>query len=152
MNEQKQETNDIESVNAIIVDDHEVSRKFFGHVMALADIAVAGTATDGEEGLALFKELQPDIVLLDVRMPNMDGHEALAAIKKENRDAYVLMLSGNKDFHSISESMYAGAQDFISKDQHMDDIINRLKKHTSRYLSGEIATFSDRVTGHIRDV
>ncbi|MDD9878618.1 MAG: response regulator transcription factor [Magnetovibrio sp.] len=121
------------------------------HALDYAGLEAVGTAGDGAAGIDLFKSAAPDLTLLDIRMPGMDGREVLAEIRAANPDAYVLMVSVSKDLESISQSMYRGAQDFIRKDRPMERIVKRLQGHAERFRAGDLSTIAERVAGNLSD-
>jgi len=101
---------------ALIVDDDAVNR-----LMARAALESVGwsvkEAENGREGLAAFQQLNPDVVLLDIMMPEMDGFTACAALRKLPRgeDVPVLIMTGLDDYGSITQAYDAGATDFLTK-------------------------------------
>ncbi len=76
---------------------------------------ISGTAADGEEALELFKTQNPDIVLMDITMPNLDGIQTLRLMKKERADAKVLIISALNDKSMVLRALDAGAANFIHK-------------------------------------
>lgn len=101
--------------NVLIVDDS----KFVVHAMqaVLEDLKfnVVGVAFDGLKALDAFQEKTPDIVLLDITMPNMDGVEYLGKIREQSPDARVIMLSAVQDKDTIAKCFAAGASGFLQK-------------------------------------
>ncbi len=98
----------------LLVDDEEGIRKILG--ISLADRGYeVYTAKDGNEALKLYKEKKPPIILTDIKMPGMDGIELLKAIKKENPDAEVIMITGHGDMDLAIQSLKFDATDFITK-------------------------------------
>lgn len=87
------------------------------------DIEIVGTAKNGREGLKMIKELNPDIIISDVKMPIMDGVELLFELKKEPLDATIIMLSGYKDFEYAKSSLENGAHSYLLKPINNDDLI-----------------------------
>ncbi|MBW1887135.1 MAG: response regulator, partial [Deltaproteobacteria bacterium] len=98
----------------LLVDDEEGIRKVLG--ISLTDIGYQVLAAEnGEEALKLFKEMQPQIVLTDIKMPGMDGIELLKKIKEESPDTEVIMITGHGDMELAIQSLKFGATDFITK-------------------------------------
>jgi two-component system, response regulator YesN len=91
-------------------------------------LVVAGTATDGEEGLAMIREVKPDIVLTDIRMPFMDGIEMMRAILKEMPWIKLIFLSGYTDFAYAQEAVKLGAFDYIVKPFTKDQVLEAVLK------------------------
>ncbi|MEG6550037.1 response regulator, partial [Desulfocurvibacter africanus] len=102
------------NMKLLLIDDEEGIRRMLG--MSLADLGYdVHTAADGQEGLKLFDWLAPDIVLLDIKMPGMDGIEVLRNIKARKIDAEVIMISGHGDLDLAIKSLQLDAVDFVTK-------------------------------------
>ncbi len=99
----------------LIADDAEFMRAILGEIIEDMEWTVAGEASDGQEAIAQYSKLRPDLVLLDITMPNLDGTEALKAILAEDPQAQVVMITalGQKD--QVLNAIKAGARDFIIK-------------------------------------
>lgn len=110
---------------------------------------VVGEASDGMEALEQIRRLLPDVVLLDLKMPNMDGIELMRRIKEENINVKILVLSGFDDFYHIKEAMKLGAEDYLHKPcMNIEDILNTLtiiKQKIKRESS------SLKSAGHVRN-
>ena len=112
----------------LIVDDDALIRESLSILLGLDDnIEVVGTASNGQEGYDLCTELKPDIVLMDVRMPIMDGVLGTKLIKSSFKDIKVVILTTFKDDEYIKEALKNGAQGYILKNQDSDSIIDSLK-------------------------
>jgi len=103
------------SHSILIADDAEFMRAILGEIIEDMEWTVAGEASDGQEAIAQYRKLRPDLVLLDITMPNLDGTEALKAILEEDPQAQVVMITalGQKD--QVLDAIKAGARDFIIK-------------------------------------
>ena len=84
-------------MRVIIIDDHALFRDGLKGLLEQRSIEVAGVAADGNEGLELAKQIQPDVILLDLRMPNMGGLETLPILRKELPNIPVIMLTTSND-------------------------------------------------------
>jgi two-component system nitrate/nitrite response regulator NarL len=118
----------MEKIRILIADDHAILRD--GLKMALKTdpaMEVIGEAENGEIAVKLEQELHPDIIVMDVDMPKMNGIEAVRAIKKNNPDAKVLMLTMHDKESYIVDSISAGAAGYIYKMADMDEFINAVK-------------------------
>lgn len=90
---------------------------------------VVGEADDGSQVLQLVTELNPEMVLLDIRMPNQDGFETLKEIMEKRPSLYVIMLTSVDDDAAIAECLKAGAKDFLTKTMPLTDMMSRLSAH-----------------------
>jgi len=103
-------------IQAVIVEDQEIVRKSLKIVIeSLSDIQIAGLAGDGEEAIGLCAKFNPDVVLMDIHMPVMDGVQATAEIKKRWPAIKVIMLTTFHDVAHVSAALQAGAEGYILK-------------------------------------
>ena len=110
-------------VRVIIVDDQPVVRRGLAALLDLIeDVDVVGLAADGEEALALVAEAQPDVVLLDLRMPGVDGVEATRRIRARHHAVEVVVLTTYYDDQSIVAALRAGARGYLTKSSGIDEI------------------------------
>lgn len=115
-------------MKVIIVDDDGLIRDSLKLVLGLEeDIQVIGTAKNGTEAFELCKADKPDIVLMDIRMPVMDGVLGTKLIKENFRDVKVVLLTTFKDDEYIREAVMNGAEGYILKNQSTDSIIESLR-------------------------
>ncbi|MFI6656032.1 response regulator [Streptomyces sp. NPDC050523] len=111
-------------VRVLLVDDQELIRTALSMVMAdIEDVDVAGEAGTGEEAVRLAAELSPDVVVMDIRMPGMDGIEATRRITEAEPEARVVVLTTFDDDAYVYGALRAGASGFLVKDMALDDII-----------------------------
>lgn len=89
------------------------------------------TASDGVSALTLFKEVNPDLVILDVMMPGMDGYEVIAEIRQKSR-VPIIMLTGRDDVNSLRIAMEAGADDYITKPFNVHLLLARVRAKIRR--------------------
>ena len=106
-----------------IVDDSKMSRKILRNILEGAGYAVIAEATDGEEGIAAYMQYKPDILTLDITMPNMDGIESLREIMAVDKKARVIMISAAGQQQKIIEALKIGAEKFITKPFEPSDVI-----------------------------
>ena len=99
----------------LIVDDALIMRKRIQEIAEEAGWQVAGQAQDGAEAVAMYRQVQPDLVTLDIVMPNLDGVSALKQIRQIDPHAQVIMVSAVNQREKLSECIGAGAMDFIVK-------------------------------------
>lgn len=111
----------------MIVDDSRTSRKLLRDLLERGGFEVIGEAGDGEEGWLLYKELNPDIVTMDITMPKMDGIESLTMIKKENPDAKIVMITAAGQNEKMVEALKRGATDFLVKPFEEEKVLTTLR-------------------------
>ncbi|XRG78547.1 response regulator transcription factor [Rossellomorea sp. GAMAL-10_SWC] len=117
------------SIKIVIADDHHVVRRgliFFLNTQD--DIEVVGEASNGEEALRLVKELKPDIVIMDLAMPVLDGIEATKRIKIEGLTVKVMILTSFYDQDHILPAIEAGAAGYYLKDSDPDELVSAIRK------------------------
>jgi DNA-binding NarL/FixJ family response regulator len=115
-------------LQVVIVDDHEVLRTGTRQILETApDIAVVGEADDGEAALALVKELNPDVVLVDIRLPGHNGIEVARQVTTDHPDTKVVILSAYDDPDYLRAALAAGAAGYLLKTMPRDELINAVR-------------------------
>ncbi len=114
-------------MRVIIIDDHALFRDGLKGLLEQRNIEVTGSAADGEEGIRLATELQPDIILLDLRMPNMNGLEVLSRLREETSSIPVVMLTTSNEESDLIKSLRAGAQGYLLKDMEPEELVAALR-------------------------
>ena len=105
-----------DKIHVLIVDDHPIVRSGLRSLlMAESDIEVVGEATDGEEAITQTQTFQPNVVLMDISMPNLDGLEATRQIKDKHPEVQILVLSINRSDEYFFEMLKAGASGYVLK-------------------------------------
>lgn len=118
-----------DTFNVIIVDDIAETRENFRKLLQFeSDIAVLGTARTGREGIDLAKELRPDVILMDINMPDMDGISATEIIRKEIPFAQIVIISVQGDSNYMRRAMLAGARDFLTKPPMVDELVSAIRR------------------------
>ncbi len=112
----------------VIVDDSGMSRKMLRNILEEAGYAVVGEAADGMEGVLAYKQYNPDVVTLDITMPNMSGTEALKEIKDYDNDAKVIMITAAGQQSKVIEALKLGADRFITKPFDREEIIKSISE------------------------
>lgn len=102
-------------MRVLLVDDHPLFREGLHNLLVGRGIEVVGMARDGFEGLALARELRPDVVLMDIKMPQCDGLQATRLIKTELPDTKVVMLSVSAEDDDLFEAIKSGASGYLPK-------------------------------------
>lgn len=134
-------------IRVLVADDHPVFRRGMRAILgAEPDTELVGEATDGEEAVALTLKVRPDVVLMDLNMPNVSGIEATRRILEENPETAVLMLTMFEDDKSIFAAMRAGAHGYVLKGADGAEMLRAI--HAA--ASGE-AIFSPTITRRLTE-
>jgi two-component system, NarL family, response regulator LiaR len=123
-------------IQILIVEDQRIVRE--GLIALLEDeseVAIVGEASGGAEAVELYAQLQPDVVLMDLQMPNVDGPEATRRIREQSPDARILVLTTYATDEFIFKALRAGARGYLLKDASADDLLNAIQAvHQGRTL------------------
>ena len=118
-----------ESLRIMLVDDHEVVRQGLRVLLeAEADLEVIAEAGDGREAIDVARIHEPDVVVMDVRMPDMNGVEACRGIRDLRHDTQVIMLTSYSDDEALFNSIMAGAAGFVLKQIRGGDLVDAIRK------------------------
>jgi DNA-binding NarL/FixJ family response regulator len=136
-----------EALRVLVADDHPLFRDGLRALLASADDAeLVGEAASGEEAVSLAAELQPDVVLMDVKMPGMGGVEATRRIVQDNPHVRVLMVTMFEDDGTVFQTMRAGARGYVLKGANYQEMLRALRA----VGSGE-AIFSPKIAVRLMD-
>ncbi len=130
-----------ESIRILIVDDHAVVRKGLAMVLRLEpDLEVVGEAENGRLGLEAAKSLNPDIVLVDLIMPEMDGQEMALALRKSNPQIKVMMLTGTEVDDRVFDLVSAGIEGYVLKNIEPSELVRAIHAvaHGEAYLHPDV--------------
>ena len=132
-------TDNNDKIKVLITDDHALFRTGVKtSLIALYDIEFIGEAENGMQLLNLVKFLQPDVILLDIQMPIMDGIATLPEVKKILPNAKIIMLTMNDDVSMISKLMEIGANSYLTKNSDSETIYEAIKTvHSKEYFFNE---------------
>jgi two-component system nitrate/nitrite response regulator NarL len=120
-------------IRVLIADDHPLFAETLAALLATDPrIEVVGTARDGKEAVRLWRKLGPDVILMDISMPVMDGFEATRRIRKERDDACVLMLTGSNSRTDVDRARKAGAAAYVTKDRIAAELIEAIVEIAAR--------------------
>uniref|UniRef100_UPI0040571006 response regulator n=1 Tax=Acetatifactor sp. TaxID=1872090 RepID=UPI0040571006 len=114
--------------NILVVDDAAFMRMMLKDVLTKNGYNVVGEAENGAVAIQKYRELKPDLVTMDITMPEIDGLQALKAIRQETPDAVVIMCSAMGQQAMVIEAIQAGAKDFIVKPFQPDRVLEAVKK------------------------
>ncbi len=124
------------SYKVVCIDDHPLYRKGIADLLDMDDeLLLVGEAADGQEGLRQIQALNPDIILLDINMKGMSGLETLKAIKQNNADKHVLMMTVSDSEEDVVTALRNGADGYLLKDMEPEDMLKGIHK----VLQGQIA-------------
>ena len=119
---------DLGPIRVMIVDDHLMVREGLRTFLSIFDdILVVAEAEDGERAVALFPEVLPDVILMDLLMPNMDGFEATAQIRSMDRSVQVIALTSFADKELVTRALQSGAISYLLKDVHSDKLAESIR-------------------------
>src|SRR5512135_700034 len=118
-----------EKIRVLIVDDIPETRENVRKLLAFeTDVEVVGVAATGREAVQLARDLQPNIIMMDINMPDMDGITAVEMITRDVPVAQVIMMSVQSEADYLRRSMLAGARDFLTKPFTSEDLISTIRR------------------------
>ncbi|MBD3884851.1 response regulator transcription factor [Phormidium tenue FACHB-886] len=129
------------TIRVLIVDDHSIIRRGLATIINHdLEMTVIAQAEDGQQAIEVFRECQPDVTLMDLRMPQVGGVEAITAICAEFKSARIIILTTYNGDEDIYRGLRAGAQGYLLKDAKPDELLNAIRiVHSGRqYLSPEV--------------
>jgi DNA-binding NarL/FixJ family response regulator len=131
-------------IRVVLADDHPVIRSYLRDVLQKApDIKVIGEASDGRQMVKMAFDLEPDVVLLDIEMPGLNGVETTHKLHEEGLNVPILVISSHNDIHLITALFQIGIAGYVNKDEALSEIVPAVRavaEGQSRWLSHQIAT------------
>ena len=119
-------------IRVLLVDDHMVVRSGLSTVLSVYDdLKLVGEAGDGEEAIRLCERLQPDVILMDLLMPKMDGVTAIKAIKTRWPQIQIIALTSFKEKEYVEGALKAGANGYLLKDVSAEELVNAVRRATA---------------------
>lgn len=120
---------DKQIINIMLVDDQNLVREGIKSLLNLTDhVRIIGEAGDGEEALQLIPELKPDLILMDIRMPKMDGISAIEEMTKQGMQIPVIILTTFDDHDLVLQGIRTGARGFLLKDVSLESLVEAIDK------------------------
>lgn len=140
----------MEKIRLLIVDDHPVVRTgLTGMLSAVEDFELIGEAADGAEAIELSEQLNPDVILMDLKMPVMDGVTAIREITTRTPDRHILVLTTYDSDADILPAIEAGATGYLLKDTHREELFRAIRA-AARGESVVAPTVAARLMGRMR--
>jgi DNA-binding NarL/FixJ family response regulator len=140
-------------IRVLCVDDHPIVREGIGAVIATQeDIISVGEAGDGETAVVQYRQLKPDVVVMDLRMPGKGGVDAIIQIRKEFREARIVVLTTYEGDEDIHRALEAGAQAYLLKDTVRKDLVQTIRdvhagqRRISPAMAARLAEHTPRVS------
>ncbi|MCA9133184.1 MAG: response regulator transcription factor, partial [Planctomycetales bacterium] len=125
------------SIKLLVADDHEVVRSGIGTLLGDSEVEIVGLAGTVDETVSLTKSVQPDVVLLDVRLGTEDGLSALEQIRSETPQVSVVMMSTYDNPTYVARAIALGATDYILKDSSRVDVLEAIQRAATKELPSE---------------
>ncbi len=130
------------SIRVLVVDDHPVVRQgLVGMLEEAPDIVVVGQGRNGHEAIAVFQQQQPDVTLMDLRMPEMGGVQAIAEICDQFPDARIIVLTTYDSDEEIYRGLRAGAKGYLLKDSEPEELLTAIRtvNRGQQYIAPHVA-------------
>jgi two-component system chemotaxis response regulator CheY len=116
----------------LIVDDAAFMRMMIKNIITKHGYEVAGEAENGKQAVSLYSEVKPDLVTMDITMPEMDGIESVKAIRSIDKEANIIMISAMGQQAMVMDAIQAGARDFIVKPFQQERVIQAIERALNR--------------------
>jgi len=132
------------AVRVLIADDHALIRESFRALLERRGYEVAGEAVNGQDAVRLARELKPDVALIDLSMPLLNGVDAGREIQRAHKDVHVVLLTMHAEGHLMAAALRAGIRAYVLKSQPTEDLVLAIRAVMRRqmYLSPELSQFA----------
>jgi two-component system NarL family response regulator len=115
-------------IRVLIADDHSIFRQGLATIISRdPDMTVIAQAENGQQAIDLFRKHQPDVTLMDLRMPQVEGVEAITAIRAESKSARIIVLTTYDSDEDIYQGLQAGAKGYLLKETEPDELLNAIR-------------------------
>lgn len=121
-------------LTVLLVDDEKNSRYLMRTMLQKTGFVVIAEAENGQQAIELYRQHQPDLTLLDINMPKMDGQQALRQLTQEFPQAIIIMLTSLSDMATVETCLRAGAANYIRKDFSKEEILQRIQETWDAYI------------------
>lgn len=121
-------------LTVLLVDDEKHSRYLMRTMLQKMGFVVIAEAENGQQAIELYRQHQPDLTLLDINMPKMDGQQALRLLTQEFPQAIIIMLTSLSDMATVETCLQAGAANYIRKDFSREEIQQRIQETWDAYI------------------
>ncbi len=139
--------NQTKQVNILLIDDHKIFREGVKRIIEMEDnFSVVGEGSDGTEALLLVQQYKPDVILLDINMPNMNGVEATEEILSFSPESKIIILSIHDEEAYVYKTLQTGASGYLLKEMDVDSLVEAIK-----VVSSGGAYIHPKVTGKLID-
>ncbi|HBZ14568.1 response regulator [Pantoea sp. NPDC088449] len=135
----------------LIIDDHPVTRLALRILLESKEYIVASETGDGFEGISMAKTLQPDLVIVDIDIPSINGIEVVNRLRRLGFSGYILVLTGKREQHYINLSIKAGANGYISKENNLSELHDAIRAIQSGYSYFPMPVLNNKQTSSIPD-
>lgn len=118
----------MKQIRVLLVEDHFLARMALHSVLSgHSQIKIVGEASDGEEGLAMYRSLRPDVLVLDLRLPRVSGFELITKLRSEYASVRIVVLSNYQGSEDIYRAVRAGAMAYLTKDASGEELVNAIQ-------------------------
>lgn len=118
----------MKQIRVLLIEDHFLARMALHSVLSgHPQIKVIGEAGDGESGIAMYRQLRPDVVVLDLRLPRISGFEVIAQLRKEFSSVRIVVLSNYQGSEDIYRAVHSGAMAYLTKDASGEELLNAIQ-------------------------
>lgn len=118
----------MKQIRVLLIEDHFLARMALHSVLSThAQIQIVGEASDGESGLAMFRSLQPDVVVLDLRLPRISGFQLIDVLKQETPPARIVVLSNYSGSEDVYRAVRSGAMAYLTKDASGEELLSAIQ-------------------------